>query len=119
VLVVCSGSRGRPPKDFAQRQLDTAAEGIAGRSAGLRDSCADRISEIGVQLCVVDDVWNAAALHTVPKAIPDRIAVLVISRLKIGVEHQVEVDALVRPRRYSYWLTTRASTRTPRTPMPK
>ena len=50
--------------------------------------------EIGVRLCVLDDVWNAAALHTVLRAIPAGISVLVTSRLKLGVEHQVEVDGL-------------------------
>lgn len=55
---------------------------------------AARITEIGVRLCVVDDVWNAAALHTVLRAMPDGVAVLVTSRLKFGIEHQVEVDAL-------------------------
>jgi len=53
-----------------------------------------QLLEIGVRLCVLDDVWNAAALHTVLKAIPAGIGVLVTSRLKLGVDHQVEVDAL-------------------------
>lgn len=53
-----------------------------------------QLVEIGVRLCVLDDVWNAAALHTVLRAIPAGIAVLVTSRLKLGVEHQVEVDGL-------------------------
>jgi tetratricopeptide (TPR) repeat protein len=52
------------------------------------------IAESGVRLCVFDDVWNAAALHTVLKAIPAGVAVLVTSRLKLGVAHQLEVDGL-------------------------
>jgi hypothetical protein len=48
----------------------------------------------GVRLCVLDDVWNAAALHTVLKAIPAGVAVLVTSRLKLGIDHQLEVDGL-------------------------
>ena len=55
---------------------------------------AGQLEEIGVRLCVLDDVWNAAALHTVLKAIPAGIGVLVTSRLRIGIDHQVEVDAL-------------------------
>ncbi|MEV7623758.1 NB-ARC domain-containing protein [Actinoplanes sp. NPDC089786] len=53
-----------------------------------------QLEELGVRLCVLDDVWNASALHTVLRAIPAGIAVLVTSRLKLGVEHQVEVDGL-------------------------
>jgi tetratricopeptide (TPR) repeat protein len=52
------------------------------------------IAESGIRLCVFDDVWNAAALHTVLKAIPAGVAVLVTSRLKLGVAHQLEVDGL-------------------------
>ncbi len=52
------------------------------------------MSAIGIRLCVLDDVWNAAALHTVLKAIPAGVAVLVTSRLKLGVDHQLEVDGL-------------------------
>jgi len=52
------------------------------------------MSEAGIRLCVLDDVWNAAALHTVLKAIPAGVAVLVTSRLKLGIDHQLEVDGL-------------------------
>src|SRR5256714_12032913 len=51
-------------------------------------------SELGIRLCVLDDVWNATALHTVLKAIPAGVAVLVTSRLKLGIDHQLEVDGL-------------------------
>jgi tetratricopeptide (TPR) repeat protein len=39
-------------------------------------------------------VWNPAALHTVLKAIPAGVAVLVTSRFKLGIDHQLEVDGL-------------------------
>ncbi len=52
------------------------------------------VSQIGVRLCVLDDVWNAAALHTVLRAMPDGVAILITSRLKLGIDHQVEVDGL-------------------------
>jgi tetratricopeptide (TPR) repeat protein len=52
------------------------------------------LTELGIRLCVLDDVWNPAALHTVLKAIPAGVAVLVTSRLKLGIEHQLEVDGL-------------------------
>jgi tetratricopeptide (TPR) repeat protein len=55
----------------------------------------DRLmSKIAISLCVLDDVWNAAALHTVLKAIPPGVAVLVTSRLKLSIAHQLEVDGL-------------------------
>ncbi|RZU49376.1 NB-ARC domain-containing protein [Krasilnikovia cinnamomea] len=53
-----------------------------------------QVSRAGIGLCVLDDVWNPAALHTVLQAIPANVAVLVTSRLRLGVEHQVEVDGL-------------------------
>lgn len=52
------------------------------------------LSAAGIRLCVLDDVWNAATLHTVLKAIPADVAVLVTSRLKLGIDHQLEVDGL-------------------------
>ncbi|GAB1693550.1 NB-ARC domain-containing protein [Krasilnikovia sp. M28-CT-15] len=53
-----------------------------------------QVSQAGIRLCVLDDVWNPAALHTILKAIPADVAVLVTSRLRLGLEHQVEVDGL-------------------------
>ncbi|MFG1603183.1 NB-ARC domain-containing protein [Actinoplanes sp. NPDC049265] len=53
-----------------------------------------QLLDLGVRLCVLDDVWNAAALHTVLRAIPAGVAVLITSRLKLGVDHQIEVDGL-------------------------
>jgi tetratricopeptide (TPR) repeat protein len=53
-----------------------------------------QITDTKVSLCVLDDVWNPAALHTVLRAVPAGVAVLITSRLKIGVEHQVELEGL-------------------------
>lgn len=61
-----------------------------GRLLGL----ARQVGAAGIGLCVIDDVWNASALHTVLRAIPATTPVLVTSRLKIGVEYQVEVEGL-------------------------
>ncbi|BFU43283.1 tetratricopeptide repeat protein [Krasilnikovia sp. MM14-A1004] len=55
---------------------------------------AGQLSQSGIRLCVLDDVWNPAALHTVLQAIPADVAVLVTSRLRLGLAHQVEVDGL-------------------------
>ncbi len=55
---------------------------------------ASTIAATKIRLCVLDDVWNAATLHTVLRAIPDGIPVLITSRLKIGIEHQVAVEGL-------------------------
>ncbi|GAB1642121.1 hypothetical protein [Krasilnikovia sp. MM14-A1259] len=57
-------------------------------------SIGRHLSEAAVRLCVLDDVGNAAALHTILRAMPAGVAVLVTSRLKLGVDHQVEVDGL-------------------------
>ncbi len=55
---------------------------------------AQRIEAAGIGLCVVDDVWNATTLHGVLRAIPAGLPVLVTSRLRIGIEHQLEVEGL-------------------------
>jgi tetratricopeptide (TPR) repeat protein len=52
------------------------------------------VAEAGIGLVVLDDVWNPAALHTILRAFPAGAAVLVTSRFKLGLDHQVEVDGL-------------------------
>src|SRR4051794_6195494 len=83
---------------------DVVLDGVAtllGAAAGLPAAGDARlfaieraVSAAGIGLCVLDDVWNPAALHTVLRAIPTETAVLVTSRLKLGLERQVEVDGL-------------------------
>jgi tetratricopeptide (TPR) repeat protein len=73
--------------------LGTEATRATAGDVGLL-AIARHMSEIGIRLCVLDDVWNATALHTVLRAMPDRTAVLITSRFKLGIDHQVEVDGL-------------------------
>jgi NB-ARC domain/Tetratricopeptide repeat len=54
----------------------------------------DVIARSEVSLCVLDDVWNVPALHTILQAVPGGMAVLITSRFKIDVPHRIEVDDL-------------------------
>ena len=54
----------------------------------------DMIKRTGIGLCVVDDVWHPAVLHTLLRALPVGMAVLVTSRLKLDVGKLVDVGAL-------------------------
>jgi tetratricopeptide (TPR) repeat protein len=54
----------------------------------------DAITASGATLCVIDDVWNAGALHAVLGAVPPTVGVLVTSRFKIGLPHQVALEGL-------------------------
>ncbi len=56
----------------------------------------DLISALGIGLCVIDDAWQAEALHTLLRAMPDGLPVIVTSRLKLGLDHHCEVAGLSR-----------------------
>jgi tetratricopeptide (TPR) repeat protein len=83
--------------DALARALATTAERDLIRStAGDARMLAigQMIARIGVGLCVVDDAWDAPALHTLLRAVPERVGVLVTSRLKLGLPYQLEVGGL-------------------------
>ncbi len=52
------------------------------------------IARSGIRLCVFDDAWNPSALHAVLAAMPAGVAALVTSRLKLGLDHSLEVGGL-------------------------
>jgi tetratricopeptide (TPR) repeat protein len=52
------------------------------------------VERSGVRLWVIDDVWRPQTLHAVLRVIPEPVAVLVTSRLKIDVGELVDVDDL-------------------------
>jgi tetratricopeptide (TPR) repeat protein len=52
------------------------------------------ITRTGVRLCVVDDAWDPPALHALLRAVPERVGVLVTSRLKLGLPYQIEIGEL-------------------------
>jgi len=54
----------------------------------------DALTASGATLCVIDDVWNPGALHTLLSALPPSIGVLVTSRFKIGLPHQIPLEGL-------------------------
>jgi tetratricopeptide (TPR) repeat protein len=55
---------------------------------------AEAITASRLRLVVLDDAWNPPALATVLSAVPREVAVIVTSRYKVGVAHQLEVAEL-------------------------
>jgi tetratricopeptide (TPR) repeat protein len=55
------------------------------------------VAASGVTLCVIDDAARPAVLHALLRAMPDGLPVLVTSRRKLALEHQIEVPGLAPP----------------------
>jgi len=80
--------------------LDALAHGLGGRAGPqpggdrLFLAVQELVAELEVGLCVIDDAWQAQALHTLLRALPAGLPVLVTSRLKLGLDHGFEVGGL-------------------------
>jgi hypothetical protein len=55
---------------------------------------ADAVAARGIGLVVIDDVWNSRAALTIMTALPRQIGVIVTSRIRLVVDHQLEVGEL-------------------------
>jgi tetratricopeptide (TPR) repeat protein len=52
------------------------------------------VARLEVGLCVIDDAWRPQALHTLLRAMPAGLPVLVTSRLNMALDHRFEVGGL-------------------------
>jgi tetratricopeptide (TPR) repeat protein len=94
----------RPGNADAETVLDGIVRALASPEEGDRIAAAvgdarlhairGMLAGSGIQLWVVDDVWHPQVLHTLLRALPDRVGVVVTSRLKIDVGQLVEVAEL-------------------------
>ncbi|WP_162907896.1 tetratricopeptide repeat protein [Allorhizocola rhizosphaerae] len=82
-LVLDALVRGLTPKHSERGTGDTRVLAVR-----------DLIGRLGLGLCVIDDAWQAEALHTLLRAMPDGLPVIVTSRLKLGLDHHFEVAGL-------------------------
>jgi tetratricopeptide (TPR) repeat protein len=83
--------------DAVVRTLATAPERDRIRSSA-GDSrllaIQDMIARHGIGLWVIDDVWRPETLHTLLRALPKDLPVVVTSRLKFGLAETIEVGRL-------------------------
>jgi tetratricopeptide (TPR) repeat protein len=95
-----SSAQSPPPEPFlaarSPAEPTSAGAGGGGHDADLLRLRA-AVAASGVTLCVIDDAAQPAVLHALLRAMPEGLPVLVTSRRKLALEHQIEVAGLAAP----------------------